>query len=325
MPPSIATAQCLLNNYLVGWWSANEDSEDHSGLNNDGVMNGTELGHGVSWWGFCFDGVDDDVTVPHHANQNLGAGFTVDAWVNTNAYGHGWPIAQKRSAGNVGGFTLETTHAPFGNNFGLQFVIWIAGAAKTVTTPANVMTNFVWHHVAATYDGAFMKIYVDAVEQASLSAPGSIDASTAPLVMGRNVVNTAFAMNGCIDEVHLFNRALTQAEIQWIRDADFWGICPTPVGPTDAHTALGQNYPNPFNPSTVIDYELSEALDVNLTVYDASGRQVRSLVRDRKPAGPNSVRWDGKDDSGRGVATGVYFYRLQAGGVSQTRKMVLLK
>ena len=325
LPVSTATAQCILNNHLAGWWSANEDSFDHSGQNNDGVMNGSQLGHGVSWWSFCFDGVGDDVTVPHHPNQNWGTGFTIDAWISMFGYGHGRPIVQKRSAGNVGGYSFETTHAPFGNNYGLQFVIWIGGVAKTVTTPANVITDLVWHHVAATYDGATMKIYVDAVEKASLAAPGSIDASTEPLIMGRNVTNSSYVIYGCIDEVHLFNKALSQTEIQWIRDTDEQGICPTAVAPTDFAVELLQNYPNPFNPGTVIEYQLPEALDVNLTVYDANGRHVRLLVEDRMPAGPNSVRWDGKDDAGKDVATGVYFCRLQAGAVSQTRKMLLLK
>ena len=326
LPCSIASAQCLLNTNLVGWWSANEDSDDHSGHNNDGILNnGAELGHGISWWSFCFDGVDDDVTIPHHPNQNLGAGFTVDAWIFT--YGPGQqnrPIVQKRSASNVGGFTLETTHGPSGNNYGLQFVIWIGGVAKTAATPANVYSDFLWTHVAATYNGVVMKIYVNGVEKASAAALGSIDASTEPIVLGRNVV-TSQVLGGCIDELHLFNRALTQSEIQWIHDSDYNGICPTAVGPHNPTITLSQNYPNPFNPTTVIDYELSEVLDVNLTIFDADGHQVRALSHGLEPAGTNSVRWDGKDDNGHDVATGVYFCRLQAGSVSQTRKMVLLK
>ena len=105
--------------------------------------------------------------------------------------------------------------------------------------------------------------------------------------------------------------------------------CPTGAGdPASApHSALAQNAPNPFNPQTVIRYTIADTGPVQLEVYDVSGSLVRVLVdgvRESR-ATPYNVTWDGRDESGETVASGVYFYRLIAPGIVQTKKMVLLK
>lgn len=104
---------------------------------------------------------------------------------------------------------------------------------------------------------------------------------------------------------------------------------PTHTGNFDTNTpadyALYQNYPNPFNPSTTIEYRLPEAAYVQIEVYDMSGRMVRSLVSGNVQAGLHSVAWDGSNDRGDRVASGVYAYRLTAGNYHAVRKMVLLR
>jgi hypothetical protein len=88
---------------------------------------------------------------------------------------------------------------------------------------------------------------------------------------------------------------------------------------------LAQNYPNPFNPSTEIEYSLPQASRVQLTVYNVLGQQTRALVSREESAGTHHIIWDGRDDQGTPVASGVYFYRLTAGSYMETRKMMLLK
>ena len=92
--------------------------------------------------------------------------------------------------------------------------------------------------------------------------------------------------------------------------------------------ALFSNYPNPFNPRTVIEYAVpasgaGEA--VRLEVYNIVGQRVRLLVDARQAAGFYRVTWDGTNEAGMPVASGVYVYRLQAGRFSQVRRMLLLK
>ncbi|GEM_PF-1867716 len=88
---------------------------------------------------------------------------------------------------------------------------------------------------------------------------------------------------------------------------------------------LNQNYPNPFNPSTVISYQLAVSSEVSLKIYNLLGQEVRTLVKSRQSAGEYSVLWDGNDNKGLAVSSGIYIYRLTAGKSVQSKKMVLLR
>jgi hypothetical protein len=100
---------------------------------------------------------------------------------------------------------------------------------------------------------------------------------------------------------------------------------PTGAKPT-YKTSLSQNYPNPFNPSTTIEFTVRERSRVNLKVYNVAGQLVRTLVdEDRAPGSVHQVAWDGRNDAGQSVSSGVYFYKLVTSDMTQTKKMVLLK
>jgi len=92
-----------------------------------------------------------------------------------------------------------------------------------------------------------------------------------------------------------------------------------------ARFSLGQNYPNPFNPSTAIQFSLAKGDHVKLNVYNLLGQQVKTLIDLDYPAGNHTVTWDGTDDNGARVASGIYLYRLESGGETFARKMTLLK
>lgn len=89
--------------------------------------------------------------------------------------------------------------------------------------------------------------------------------------------------------------------------------------------ALEQNVPNPFNPVTQINFSLAAAGPAQLDVYDAQGRLVRNLVKGRLDAGRHSVTWDGRDEAGSSMASGVYFYRLESAEGSRSKRMLLIK
>jgi hypothetical protein len=88
---------------------------------------------------------------------------------------------------------------------------------------------------------------------------------------------------------------------------------------------LSQNHPNPFNPSTDIHFQLPQASQVVLKIFNTFGEEIRTLVDGPYSAGFHSLRWDGKDRNGNQVASGMYFYQLRAGGFTQMRKMILLR
>jgi len=104
---------------------------------------------------------------------------------------------------------------------------------------------------------------------------------------------------------------------------------PTAAGPAPLpgrdRVILSQNWPNPFNPSTRIDFVIPDAASVMLRVYDLAGARVATLLDRAMQAGPYHVDWDGRDERGQRVSSGVYLYELQAGEHSVTRKMTLVK
>ncbi len=93
----------------------------------------------------------------------------------------------------------------------------------------------------------------------------------------------------------------------------------------DLSFALSANYPNPFNPRTQIDFRVTYKVDVKLEVFNVLGQRVRTLVNNEMSVGSYSLEWDGRNDNGEQVSSGLYFYRMQAGHFVKTRKMILLK
>ena len=89
--------------------------------------------------------------------------------------------------------------------------------------------------------------------------------------------------------------------------------------------SLSHNYPNPFNPETQIEYALSRNCQVKLIVFNILGQKVKTLVDEFQTVGYKTTHWDGKDEAGKEVASGVYFYKLKAGDYNETKKMILMK
>jgi hypothetical protein len=89
--------------------------------------------------------------------------------------------------------------------------------------------------------------------------------------------------------------------------------------------AIGQNYPNPFNLETVIEYSVPTRTVATIEIFNLMGQRVRTLLNESKAAGSYRIKWNGSDDAGRVVSTGMYLYRFKAGDVVQTKKMLLVK
>jgi hypothetical protein len=121
--------------------------------------------------------------------------------------------------------------------------------------------------------------------------------------------------------------SLVEAGVDDIRVmADFAvGVDELVQAPTTFAFALAQNQPNPFGPATRIEYSVPERTVVDLAVYNVRGQRVRTLANGPRETGRYQVAWDGRDASGRRVAAGVYFYRLDADFGSLTNKMTILK
>jgi hypothetical protein len=117
-------------------------------------------------------------------------------------------------------------------------------------------------------------------------------------------------------------------QAKFLRDSFFWmgNVLPGVTGADPAlKNSLAQNYPNPFNPQTTIAFTLKDRGQVSLKVYNVNGELVRTLANETRAVGSHQLTWDGRNDSGQPVSSGVYFYKLVSNNFSQTKKMVLLK
>jgi hypothetical protein len=119
------------------------------------------------------------------------------------------------------------------------------------------------------------------------------------------------------------------ADAGGLKDSTTWGFSITPVADFDnipTEFNLGQNYPNPFNPSTLISFSLPKEAPVTFEVYNMLGVKIRTLMAgETKSAGVYSVSWDGRDNAGVSMPSGVYLYRVSAGSFLASKKMTLLK
>jgi outer membrane protein assembly factor BamB len=176
--------------------------------------------------------------------------------------------------------------------------------------------------VTCTIDTMGVQLYTDTVTVSNLTELDPCEAGFDPWTAGPDTgvvytVNASVILNG---DDNSYNDNLT-ADIKTVLGTT------TDTGDESGTPALylGQCYPNPFNPSTTIRFGLDEPSVLTLRVYDVSGKLVRTLISGRRDSGEHDEVWNGTDDSGRNVSSGVYFYRLKAGSFTQTRKMVLLR
>jgi hypothetical protein len=122
--------------------------------------------------------------------------------------------------------------------------------------------------------------------------------------------------NGILDRADFMHDAIT-----WLGNTP---DAATPVASTKVNS-LDQNYPNPFNPQTTIAFSVRDRGVVSLKVYNVAGELVRTLASEEFTAGAHTKVWDGRNDAGQPVSSGVYFYKLVSNNFTQTKKMVLLK
>ena len=261
-----------------------------------------------------------------HSYDLLPSGFTAECWVKPRSLlsAPDPTIVRADSAGNSEAWEIFLCRSgcPQGS-VGVR--VRHLGAPTELVSSGGV-PDTLFHHIAMTYDGSALKLYVDGALDTSLAVSGlRADVGGGKIALG-NAPLGGSPLDGLIDNVRIWKAARTASEISTTMNAEI-GL-PTAVGGSEAprHSfALFQNRPNPFNPHTLIQFGLATACRVRLYVYDVRGRLVARLVDRQLPAGPQSVLWRGQNDAGHPVASGVYFYRLETPHFTSTRQMVLLR
>jgi len=215
---------------LVSWWAADGNAIDSLGPNHGMIWNGVNFTDGLTARAFSFDGVNDYVEVADAASLNFTSALTIEAWVNPSSFSARYPAIVKKT-GLKGG--PSTTHG-----YCLEFIDrtpqvalslyvenqWVSSPPATVPVGTNT-----WSHVVTTYDGAWIRMYLNGTEIGPATyQPGRITPSDNPLNIGRDPGYPSDPdryFHGLMDEVRIYNRALTAGEIRTIYQARDAGVC----------------------------------------------------------------------------------------------------
>jgi len=201
------------------------------------------------------------------------------------------------------------------NNNWVRLYLWVKGIISTI--PGDTI------YLEASQDGIS---WTNLKSRTALTTSWALDSIE---------LNPIFSAKGTNDSILFRMRLKSDAATNaygWLVDDVFLKVKPFPSGVTGTPSdiavkvfSLDQNRPNPFQGHTAIRYQLPSQSPVILNIYNISGQLVKTLVDAKQPPGHYNLIWNGRDNSNRSVSAGVYFYRLNAGDVNLTKKMVLLK
>ena len=224
---STCTGKCPCTdapNGMVAWWPANGDAVDVRGSNDGTLINGATFDQGAVHQGFSLNGDAQYVDVPDSAQLSITGPMTIDAWIKANDIASEHAIVEKYDGGGTNGYFFRLSSG----TGRLVFGICNSSTCDAVTGATQVTTG-TFHHVAAVFDGANLQVYLDG-NLDNGAATGIVPTDgTNSLEIGARGGSPGNFFSGIIDEVEIFNRALSPSEIFDIYHAGSSGKCPTCV------------------------------------------------------------------------------------------------
>ncbi len=305
---------------LVAYYPFNGNADDESGFNNNGTVSGAVLvpdRHGNPSSAYKFDGVNDYIQVPSSSSLNFQNSVSINFWIRVGQFyeRESYPLSHGNWE-NRWKISLTDKH--------IRWTVKTNTGTKDLDSETELAADSLYN-VTVLYDGSDYEIYLNGELDAFSIFSGQILTTNIDLMMGQVLPgNNQYNFNGVLDDIRIYNYAISYAVIQSFYDVST-GIGNKQDPEIPLEYRLMQNYPNPFNSVTNIRYIIKEQSRVNLEIYDVIGTRVRTLYNDLRSGGIYTAVWDGKDDHGRSVSSGVYFCRLKAGGFFQTKKILLLK
>jgi hypothetical protein len=210
---------------LISWWRAEGNADDAAGLNSGTLLNGTGFGMGEVGQTFTFDGVNQLVTVPDAPSLNPTNALTLEGWVYLMAFSGNDAVVVAGKDDPYGARQYMLGLGTFSNFWSFRAHIGVPGGYQYFNGATPIQTGL-WYHVAMTYDGAALRLYLNGQLDGSIAVTGPITTTSNPLLIGGHA-GGPWNFNGLVDELSLYNRALSQAEIQGIFNAGSAGKCPT--------------------------------------------------------------------------------------------------
>jgi hypothetical protein len=191
------------------------------------------------------------------------------------------------------------------------------------SSPENTFEEGFWNHVAITMDcvNGVAHIYYNGEDVTQNGAIVPNLQVTQSVTIG-SMSGPEWFWTGMIDDVRIYQGVLTVDEINEVMDSVETGISQRSAEIKDFKL---RNYPNPFNPQTMISFFVLSSQQLELEITNIQGEHIRTLVNEEKASGQYSVLWDGLDESGRAVSSGVYFAKIAGDDFLQRHKMLLLR
>jgi hypothetical protein len=213
---------------LISLWPGSGTANDIIRANSGTLANGADFSGGKVGTAFDFDGVNDYVQVNDSRSLDVSSGLTIEAWIKTSGTADYSRILEKfydaAVGGNNNGFAVG-----FHTSGTMRFDVGNGLGSYAVALNPAVVTDGLWHHVAAATDGAHAVLYVDGVAGTAPSLSGFWPNTTRPLYIGRDSAFSDRFFSGLVDEVSIYNRALSATEVQAIYNAGSAGKCLTPL------------------------------------------------------------------------------------------------
>ena len=303
---------------LVAYYPFDGDTKDASGNHHDGTAGGgsftvDRFGHPAS--AYLFDGLSS-VVVPNDTALEFQNGITVNFWMTVKGF---FPTREQYllshgSWQNRWKFSISPTTNK------LRWTVRNAqGVPKDLDGSMPLVLDSLYD-VTGTYNGSDIELYINGQLDAFGSFTGAINTTSYALTFGQDLPgNNSYDFYGVLDDIRIYNYMLPVSQIDALYDINTQVADHADAGVPNDYS-LAQNFPNPFNPSTTIRFSIPKSGFVKLSVYDLLGRSVATLVRDRLAPGDYNAVWNGS-----GMASGVYYYKLETTEAVLVKKMVLLR
>ena len=247
--------------------------------------------------------------------------LSVSCWINWDGEDGNWQgICAKRSSWEPSDILWSMVLDI--NSGGIQFETNTTDQGKVfIISPSLPIKE--WMHLSLVYADSWARFYMNG----TLVSEGYMvlgDNRNAAFLVGCGEPNGSVAFSGIIDELRFYNRALNTSEVRTLNNLDSSGS-ENSLTKGILGFQLYQNYPNPFNPQTHIDFNINVRTHVNIDIFDLTGRKVASPIDEIKSPGSYGIVWNGTNQQGVLVPSGIYFYRLRAADMESVKRMILIR
>lgn len=306
----------------IVWYSFSGNANDLTSNGFNGTVSGAQQtdGHlGNPNTAYSFNGVDQFIKVANQPGLNFNQKISAAFWIKVGQFyaREAYPV----SHGNWNDrWKISIT------NKKLRWTVKTSSKIQDLDSKEELLLNQ-WYHVICLYNGSDMEIYVDGKLSSYALLTGTVGTTSFDLVFGRSLpADKNYSFNGSLEDFRLFDYELSENEIRKLKSGTFTGIKSledSQIKPLK--TILFPSYPNPFNNQTVIMYQLVKTTNVSVSIYDLLGRKVNEFIFSNQTAGEYKINWNGTDESGKSVSSGIYLVGLRAGNFMEVQKVILLK